>query len=290
MIDLPEITPDWTPTESEYRAYKALNFHTLANFHRDPRAFKAGYFDAQEESDAMRFGTALHARILEQETFVDKVAIFDPPINPKTGAAYGTTTNAYKDAAATFAASNAGKTIINAADAATIDALVESFNFHPVAPTVMGKRWKYTELSVKGVLDFNGNEVELKGRLDAYTDAGIVDLKTTNALTDASGRDRFRYAVYDYYYILQLAFYKLLLTRFMRVPDDVPCWLIAFEKQEPRRVAVYKLADNVIDDATRVLWSWLRAYVTAEKSGVYESRFDAVQLIDRYTPELDYAD
>lgn len=290
MLELPQITPNWTPTAQEYRAYKALNFHTLANFHRDPRAFKAGFFDAQEESDAMRFGAALHARILEPTAFDDKVAVFSPPVNPKTGAAYGTTTNAYKDAAATFAASNAGKTIINAADAATIDALVEAFNFHPIAPRVMGKQWRVTELSVKGVIDVDGNEIELKGRVDAYTDAGIVDIKTTTVLSDASGRDRFRYAVYDYHYILQLAFYKLLLTRFLDVPAAVPCWLIAFEKQEPRRVAVYKIADNVIDDATRVLWSWLRAYVTAEKSGVYESRFDAVQLIDRYTSELDYAD
>lgn len=288
MIELPEITPDWTPTESEYRAYNALNFHTLANFHRDARAFKAGFFDAQEESDAMRFGTALHARILEPGAYLEKVAIFSPPVNDKTGEAFGATTKAYKEAAATFAAANVGKTIITKSDDETVDALVEAFNFHPVAPVVMGKKWRFTEVAIKGALDVNGDEIEVKGKIDAYTDAGLVDLKTTGQIADASGRDRFRYAVYDYYYILQLAFYKLLLTRFLDVPTCCPCWLVALEKQEPRRVAVYRVADDVVDKGVQVVWSWLTAYVNAQKSGVFESRFDAVQLIDSYIPERDF--
>ena len=287
MFDLPKITPSWTPTEAEYRADPALNFHTLAAFHRDPKAWRDGYFDKVEETDAMRFGTALHAKILEPTTYDDKVAVFAPPVNPKTGECYGSTTNAYKDAAATFAASNAGKTIISAADADLIDALVDAVNFHPVAPSVLGRDFRLTELSVKGVLTVNDVPVEIKGRIDAYTDAGLVDLKTTQTLADASGRDRFRYTVYDYHYLSQLAFYRLLLTEFCDVPATVPCWLIALEKSDPRRVGVYRVDPAVMDKASRVVWSWLTEFVTSQQTNVYASRYDDVQLIDRYDAERD---
>lgn len=288
MFHLDRIARNWLATEEEYRADESVNFHTLADFHRDPRAWLAGHFDQKEETDAMRFGTALHARILEGDAaFGSKVAIFDPPINAKTGEPFGTATKAYKDALADFMATSVGKTPITKGDAELVDVLEESFRFHPVAPSILGREWRETELNVKGEYEIDGEPVAVKGRLDCVSDAGLVDLKTTAQLAGYDGRDRFRYACYDFGYIAQLGFYHRLLTDFCGAPPTTPCWLIALEKTAPNRVAVYRLSQEVVEKARGVVWSWLCEYVRARRTNIFESRFDSVQLIDRYDAERD---
>lgn len=288
-MNCPKLQGDrWNVSEADYRAYDALNFHTLANFKRDPRLWQEGYFDDLEETDAMRFGTAAHARILEgDEAYKAKIAVFYPPVNDKTGEIFGATTKAYKEAKAAFLEGNAGKTIISADDERIIDTLVDALRFHPIASSVFGKRHKETELAIKCSVEICGEPIELKGRIDCYSDAGIVDVKTTQQLTDASGRDRFRYTIYDYNYILQLAFYNLLIQEAYRVPELLPWWIVALEKTEPYRIGVYRIAENVQTSAIGVLWNWLESFVTAKKTATYESRFDTVQLIDNYTAGKD---
>lgn len=278
-----DIKSDWTASEQDYRAYPALNFHTLANFHRDPRAWKDGFFEQKEETDAMRFGTALHARILEGESvYEDKVGVFMPPINEKTGEPYGAGTKTFKEAYLEFLKDNDGKTIISREDSKIIEKLAESFFFHPTASRILGERdFRHTEMPVKGVWDVGGTNVDVKGRIDCYSDMGLVDVKTTSNLDDASGRDRFRYAIYDYKYIVQLGFYHRLLTDCLGAPY-VPCWIVAFERNEPNRIAVYKINSEVIEKARNVAWKWLEDYVNAEKTDYYESRYDSIQLIDSY--------
>ena len=54
-----------------------------------------------------------------------------------------------------------------------------------------------------------------------------------------------------------------------------------------RPVGVYRVDPAVMDKATRVVWSWLTEYVTSQQTNVYASRYDDVQLIDRYDAERD---
>lgn len=278
-----DVKSDWTVSEEDYRAYPALNFHSLANFHRDPRAWKDGFFEQKEETDAMRFGTALHARILEGESvYEDKVGVFLPPINEKTGEPYGSGTKTFKEAYLEFLKDNAGKTIISREDSKIIEKLAESFFFHPTAARILGERdFRHTEMAVKGIWEVGGTNVEVKGRIDCYSDMGLVDVKTTSNLDDTSGRDRFRYAIYDFKYLVQLGFYHRLLTDCLGAPY-VPCWIVAFERNEPHRIAVYKIDSEVIEKARNVAWKWIEDYVNAGKTDYYESRFDSIQLIDSY--------
>lgn len=288
-MNCPELTVDrWNVSEEEYRAYPALNFHTLANFKKDPRLWREGFFNDIEENDAMRFGTAMHARLLEGlDAYKKKIAVFYAPRNPNTSERFGATTKAFKEEKAAFLAANVGKTVIDEDDERTIERLLDAFRFHPVAPALLGRKHKTTELAIKCKVTVCDCDKHLKGRIDCYSDAGLVDIKTTQQLLDASGRDRFRYAVYDYGYILQLAFYNVLLNSATNVVGFVPWWLVALEKSEPYRVAVYRIAPNVQESAVRVVWNWLEAFVKAEMAGIYESRCDAVQLIDQYNPEKD---
>lgn len=287
MVNLPKISRDWTPTDSEYRSYNALNFHTLADFHRDPRAWKDGAFD-QEPNAAMMFGTAFHSAILEPLTFNDRVAVFAPPVNSKTGEPFGVATKAYKDAAAAFETENAGKIAITTAEMATIDAMEDSIRLHPIAFKILrGRRFALNELAIKGELEVDGDMLPVKAKIDVYNDSGLVDLKTTAQLCDASGRERFRAACYDYKYILQIAYYKLLLVKLYGVPETLHCYFVAAETTAPYRVAVYHIADDVVSSATLVIWAWLSEYAAALRSNVYTSKFDAIQIIDKYNADRD---
>lgn len=267
--------------EQEYRADKRLNFHTLADFRRDPKAFRQGFFDLREETDAMRFGTALHAKLLTPDIFAEQFATFDPPINPKTGEPFGSTTAAYKNALDEFTSANVGKTIVPKTDSKLIDALIDEFYFHPYAPSLLSCDVQ-AEKAIVGSLSFDGQTViDVKGRIDAYTSAGLIDVKTTANLDDASGRDRFRYAIYDYKYLIQLAFYHRILTECYGAPF-CPCWLIVFEKNPPNRVAVYAPTRRVIENAYRVVDAWLERWNAAQTSGSFYSRFDDIQIIESY--------
>lgn len=280
---------NWNVSEKEYRAYPALNFHTLADFHRDPRAFHDGFFDDKDVTPAMEFGTALHCRILEPERFRDEYAVFHAPINEKTGAPYGANTNAYKEARDNWTQENEGKIVLTEQDAETLGKLIDAYTFHANAAAIM-REPIVKEQPVKATIQIHPTSdetIEVKGKIDALTTAGLVDLKTTSALDDGTGRDRFRYAIYDYKYIVQLAFYRMIL-REIGFAGDLHCWIIAFEKQEPNRVAVYLFEDAVIDAAEQTARNWLASWNNARKHDRYRSRFDDVQVISKYDPERDF--
>lgn len=276
----------WDVDEATYRADSALNFHTLADFKRDPKAFNDGFFAAREENDAMRFGTACHAAILQgADVYRETVAAFTPPVNTATGAPFGSTTKAYQEARAAFDVANAGKTIITADDAETIEKIRLEMLFHPIAPQILGG-WGESEVAIKGELIVDGRPVTVKARLDRYGAAGLTDFKTTASIADATGKDRFRYAVYDYKYLLQTGFYHLILTDVCGAPF-VPVYLLAAERNAPHRAAVYAATRQVVEDARTVAKQWVRDYLEARETNYYPSPFDSVQIIDRYNLERD---
>lgn len=263
-------------TEQEYRDDPALNFHTLERFHRDPKVFKENPIE-DVETDAMRFGTAFHAKLLTPDEYEKNVAVFHPPINPKTCEPYGVTTKAYKEVQEAFL--NRYDFVISDVEEKTIDRMLQEYYLHPVAPKILA-HIKETEKVVKNTFETPLGDVDVKGRIDAITAEGIVDIKTTANFDDGTGRDRFKYAIYDYKYIVQLAFYRRLLD------SDDKCWIIAFEKNSPNRVAVYSIADEVIEKANGVIDAWLYQWKLAEQ-GTYKSKYDDLIVIDQYDPLRD---
>lgn len=261
---------NWNVSEEEYRAYPAVNFHTLARFHRDPKAFKENAFPEETESDAMRFGAAFHSKLLTPEK---PLQVFNPPINPKTGEPYGSTSKAYQEARAKL-----DGLVVTQRENDLIERMTNEFRLHPEAPRLFDHVIAI-EQPVRGVVDTPLGEVEIKGRIDALTSRGIVDVKTTSSFDDATGHDRFRRAIYDYKYIVQLAFYQRLMT--LNGSPTLDCWILAFEKTEPCRVAVYYITQEVMENAQRVVDGWLYEWRRAQ-NGEYKSRYDDVQTIEQY--------
>ena len=270
---------DYNVSEQEYRNDPRLNFHTLLKFQHDPKAFAEGYFDDDEVTDAMRFGTALHMRVLEPEKWVDNIAVYRAPINEKTGLPYGPTTKTAMEFKQGFMEANAGKTIISGEDFDTIKFLAVNVQKHPVASPLLSNK-----IAVEQAVFANLFGVEVKGRIDALTESGLIDLKTTASLDDAFGRDKFIRAIYDYKYIVQLAFYEMILERQADCPDArIPCYIIAFEKNPPYRIAVYRISDDVIFSAKDVVGTWLSRWEYAHNTGIFDSKYyNSIQVIEKY--------
>ena len=266
-------------SEQEYRNDPRLNFHTLLKFQRDPKAFHEGYFNDDEVTDAMRFGTALHMRILEPEKWIDNIAVYQAPINEKTGLPYGATTKTAIEFKQGFMEANAGKTIISGEDFDIIKFLAVKIKEHQLASCLLNNK-----IAVEQAIFANLLGVEVKGKIDALTESGLVDLKTTASLDDAFGRDKFIRAIYDYKYIVQLAFYEMILEEQSdKLDGPIPCWILAFEKQSPNRIAVYKIDDDVILSAKHVVATWLSRWKQAQDTGFYTSKYyNDIQIIDKY--------
>lgn len=284
-----EIRRTWEVSDEDYRSFPAMSFHMLKDFHQDPRAWRDGFFN-REESDAMRFGTALHVKVLEgEEAYKNRIAVFKAPVNKATGYRYTPQAKVYKDAYSRFTIDNASKTIISSSDNETIDKLTSSLYFHPLAPSILGANgFRLTELAIKGHYNVLGEEFPVKGKIDCYSNMGLVEVKTVSSLDNGTGRDNFRCAIYDYKYIVQLGYYHKLLTDVCGVPF-VPVWIVAFERNSPNRVAVYQLSRDVIENARRVVDNWLEEYVKARREDYYGSKYDRVQYIDLYVPDKDMA-
>ena len=118
-------------------------------------------------------------------------------------------------------------------------------------------------------------DVPAQARIDWFNpDYGIVDLKST-------GDDIrwFSKAAHDYGYAFQAAFYRKLLE--LKSGKKYPAFLIAVEKKAPFTVGVFKFADDVLDQAEAINRETLREFADCRDSGVFPTRFEETQLIDR---------
>ena len=87
-------------TRADYNKLEGVNASKLKSYYES--SLNGNYENSKPrvESEAMAFGTAAHSMVLENEKFKIDYAIFEAPINPKTGEAYGASTNKCKEAKA----------------------------------------------------------------------------------------------------------------------------------------------------------------------------------------------
>lgn len=230
-----------------YSGDPALNWSTLKKFVDDPRAFQL-YSD--ERSDAKDFGTLFHAAFLEPNRFAEKARTFDPPINPKTGESFGTTTKAYLEAFDAWKETIPPDAMIcSKRDRETINESLVSFAI--ANPFVKGLfEGEYaTELPLETVDKVNG--IEIKGRLDYFSDEfGIVDVKTTNSpIVNWDGSDAFYWTARRFGYLFELAYYAKIVEQISGVLPPVS--MLVFEVVKPYRVGVYKVSLKTIRESIR---------------------------------------
>lgn len=206
---------DYHDRNGKYGDY--ISSSLLKLYAKSPAAYKYALDHPQEETDAMKFGSLFHDLMASCAEHYDNgtaafgrwyegIAMFDPPINAKTGQSYGATTKVYAEAYKQFLADNTGKTVASKADVDLAVAMSRSLLIDCGSTSEQVcklLKWGKPEVSI-----FHETEdgVKIKIRPDLLLDGIIVDWKSVN--TDDLSEDSLNRIILKYGYHISAAQYQ----------------------------------------------------------------------------------
>lgn len=289
LTNTPTTSVEFNLAFSDYQKAQGLNQSSLKLFDTDRDGCPARFKWAQEnpdlawkDSEAFRFGRALHSYILEPERYPTDYAVVTDSIREMVFAAaleqapeksraeyvrYNSWTD-FRDAKGDGPASatltklaawkewkesieSVGAEVLSNADHRTIRAMSASLNADPEIRAHLNDPSRQTELSVFAPLEIlkTGDKIQAKCRIDQFnSDSGdVLDLKTCQS---ANPRE-FARSVSRFGYDLQAAFYKrvaeaagLKVERF---------GFVAIEKTAPYLCALHWLPEDWLECAEMAL-------------------------------------
>jgi hypothetical protein len=244
----------------EYRAFPALNQSAAKVLVGNSPAHYQAYINTpQEETKALRFGTFVHAAVLEPDTLNDLYATA-PDVDKRTKQG--------KEDWAAFATANAGKTILDAEESA-LGHLVASSARH--ALRVHGVEFDATEVMYH--VDYCG--VPLKAAIDGVCGDYLWDIKTTD---DASAAGMLK-AIRNYRYNLQAYWYRLVYE-LATGKRPLGFRFLFVEKEPPFATAVCEIGPDLMSYAVSDFEKAITLYKDCTASGVWPSYPEEVQVID----------
>lgn len=202
--------------EQPYTDY--LSSSRLKWYANSPKYFKHKIDTPEEEtSNALRFGSLFHGLMA---AFADRngtwdgyrvwrsgIAVFEPPVNEKTGQPYGAATKAYKEAHDAFLSDSGGKTIATAEEVDLIHAMAQSLLDDCGATSEqVRKLLKWGEAEVSHFVEYEG--CKFKFRPDLETKQKIVDWKTVS--TDDLSERSINSIISKFGYDISAAFYQFM--------------------------------------------------------------------------------
>ena len=179
-----------------------------------------------EQTEAMRNGSLFHDAMEfvvnggALVDFVSKLAVFNPPVNEKTGLPYASTTKAHQEAYNAWkeSVSSSGKTMASQADVEFVQDMVVAATSNKIVRKLieLGKpdsaRMKGPEVSVTAQLETPaGNDLLVKCRADLLTARKCVDWKSSSL--DSFTPESVGKAIYDFGYDVSAAFYQYVLYK-----------------------------------------------------------------------------
>lgn len=201
----------------EERQY--LSSSLLKKYLISPKCYKH-FIDnpTEEKSDALRFGSLFHdlmaccAEHYDNGTdaigkWLRKTAVFEPPVNEKTGLPYGSSTKAYATAYEAFLQANDGKMIASNEELSLVQNMCQALMLDSGATSEqVRKLLKWGKPEVSHFIEYEG--LKFKFRPDLETKAKIIDYKTI-ASDDLSERS-INAQIAKYGYDISAAFYLFM--------------------------------------------------------------------------------
>lgn len=196
-----------------YREY--LSSSALKHYLKSPRFAKYMLDNPTEEkSEAMQFGLLFHymmAHYAENGYSIRsvnkwhfKLGVFHPPINKKTGAKYGISTNAYKRAYESFLEENKNRIVCSIGDYDLLCAMGRSLLDECGETSEQVKKLlKWGRPEVSHFVEYEG--CKFKYRPDLETRRKIVDWKTVS--TDDLSEENINRIILKFGYHISAAFY-----------------------------------------------------------------------------------
>lgn len=242
---------------ADYHASSAISKSGLDKIARSPAHYRAYREGADEETDAMIFGSAFHDYILLPQVFQTVYTVLPDDFNPRTKAG--------REHMAHIAA--AGQTVLKAQWLDDIKGMAAAVAAHPKAAALLGAG--KSEASIFWTDPDTG--IECRCRPDHIHPSGIlVDLKSTTDAAPAA----FAKTCANYRYHVQDAFYS---EGYYRAAGHWPAGFvfIAVEKKPPYSVGVYTL-DDTAKACGRELWQReLRSLKHARETNAWQSTYSS---------------
>lgn len=251
---MPQITD-----RDSYRKLNALNQSAAKHLLVSPAHYQAYINTPHEETKALRFGTFVHAAVLEPHTLNDLYATA-PDVDKRTKQG--------KEDWAAFATANVGKTILDAEESA-IGHLVAAFARQALKRH--GVQFDQTEVMFH--VDYNG--VPLKAAIDGVAGDYLWDIKTTD---DASAAGMLK-AIRNYRYNLQAYWYRLVYE-LATGRRPLGFRFLFVEKEPPFATAVCEIGPDLMSYAVADFERAVALYKACTESGVWPAYPDEVQVID----------
>jgi exodeoxyribonuclease VIII len=204
-------------SNEEYSRIDALNYSSFKHFLVSPQHYKDYLNTPQEETAAMRLGTAIHSAVLTPSDFADAYT-YAPEVDRRTREG-----RLIWDE---FVASNPNKVVLKKDE---FDICIESSrSAHSNA--FFKKHWSSKKCVVENAIIGEMFGVKVKGRIDLYDEETntVIDLKSISVTPTL---DACRTAMYTNMYHIQAFFYSYLIKqKYGRTPDFVFGFL---EKKSP---------------------------------------------------------
>lgn len=246
------------------QAGKFLSSHLLADFRRCPQLYfrKRSGFIPNADRPAYLLGSAAHSLILEGKQAFQAEFVVGGPINPKTGQPFGPTTKAFAEWAEAQQ-----KSVLTIEQFHLVQQMADSVQRHAEASELL------SEGVAEAVVRAMYCGVACQIRMDWFAEhRALNDLKTADNL------DYFEADARRYGYCHQLAFYVAVLRE--RIGLRMPANFIVVEKREPFRCGVWRLTDDVLNQATRENEAAIRRLRQCEAAGQWPTGYEQPRFFD----------
>lgn len=187
----------------------------LKKYLKSPKAFRHSLLHPEEESkDYLEFGSLFHSGMEacvrgRRDEWLGGLAVFEPPVNEKTGQPYGPLTKAYKEAYEEFLKEHEGSRVVTPSERDQLWGMLTSL-FEGCGETSeqVAKLAKWAKEVETSYFLETEEGVKLKVRPDLLTGLKLIDWKTCSCDLDEESIVR---QIVKYRYDVSLAMYQWVL-------------------------------------------------------------------------------
>ena len=214
--------------ELAYEDIPGVNISTLKElWQRSPKHYRHRLSTPREDSPAMLVGRAFHCLTLEPSEYANRYAIMPPGLDRRT------------KAGREWVASLGDREVLTASQAEQVAGMAAALADDPHAGPLLSQPG-LREVGL--VWDDEATQLHCKGRLDLFTESGVlVDAKSTSDVTPRA----FARSVVTFGYHLQLAFYLDGLRANGHRVEAVK--IAAVESRAPHDVVLFVVPDDILD-------------------------------------------
>lgn len=254
---------------TDYHSIPALSNSSLSVLKRSPAEFYARFVAdpptmTQEETDAMRLGSAVHMLALEPERFDSEYLVTQGPINPTTKKPYGRDTNKFADWFHSLAIEPNRKVLIEEDFSESLK-IAKAFQGHDEILRIMASDCEkiYERGFELSYVAPGKDPIRLKCKPDCVipSEGLIIDLKTTSD----PNPDSWKWSAEDYGYHRQAAIYIEAMQGFYGRTFSFIFGVV--RSKAPYEVGVYELDEPSIERGWSEVVALIEEYRLRKQSG-----------------------